>query len=69
MLAPNRQWENIMSDDLSKRGGQDRTRINLQEKWEVDYWTKELGLTKEELERAVKTAGDHVTAVRQHLAR
>jgi hypothetical protein len=69
MLAPNRQQENIMPDDLSKRGGQDRTRINLQEKWEVDYWTKELGLTKEELERAVKTAGDHVTAVRQHLAR
>jgi hypothetical protein len=52
-----------------KRGGQDRTRINLQEKWEVEYWTKELGLTKEELERAVKTAGDHVTAVRQHLGR
>lgn len=56
-----------MSDDLHNRGPQDRSRISLSEKWEVQYWTRELGVSKEELERAVKTAGNSVNAVRQHL--
>jgi hypothetical protein len=66
-LRQTRQREDIMSDDLNNRHGQDRTRINLNEKWEVDYWTRELGISKEELERAVKMAGDRVASVRQHL--
>ena len=56
-----------MSDDLHKRGPQDRSRISLSEPWEVQYWTKELGISKEELERVVKSAGNSVTAVRQKL--
>jgi hypothetical protein len=60
--------EAIMSDNLHNRGPQDRSRINLHEKWEVQYWTKELGVTQEELERAVKQAGNSVDAVRQHLS-
>jgi hypothetical protein len=57
-----------MSDDLHNRGPQDRDRINLHEAWEVAYWTKALGVSKEALERAVKAAGSSsVNAVRQHL--
>lgn len=58
-----------MSDDLQNRGPQDRSRINVNEEWEVAYWTKELGLSKEELEAAVKAAGPSVSAVRQHLGK
>lgn len=58
-----------MSDNLDDRGQQDRSRINLNEKWEVQYWTKELGVSQEELERAVKAAGPSAAAVRQHLNR
>ena len=29
-----------MSDDLSKRGAQDRSRINTSEDYEVRYWSK-----------------------------
>ena len=57
-----------MSDNLQNRGGQDRSRINMHEKWEVQYWTKELGVTEEELEQAVKTAGSSAQAVREHLS-
>jgi hypothetical protein len=57
-----------MSDDLKNRGPQDRNRISLSEPWEVTYWTRELGITKEELERVVKSAGNSVNAVRQHLS-
>jgi hypothetical protein len=56
-----------MSDDLQNRGEQDRARINLHEKHEIQYWTKALGVTQEELEQAVKTAGNSADAVRQHL--
>ena len=38
-----------MPDDTKLRGGQDRTRINLDQDHEVRYWTKELGVTTEEL--------------------
>jgi len=56
-----------MSDDLQDRGPQDRNRISLSEPWEVQYWTKALGISKEELEKAVKSAGNSASAVRQHL--
>jgi hypothetical protein len=56
-----------MSDNLKNNGAQDRSKINVHEKWEVEYWTKELGVTKEQLEQAVKTAGTGAEAVRQHL--
>jgi len=56
-----------MSDNLQQRGSQDRSRINMHEKWEVEYWTKELGVTQEQLEQAVKTAGNSAAAVREHL--
>jgi predicted transcriptional regulator len=56
-----------MADDLTQRHGQDRTRINMNEPWEVKYWTKELGVTQEELARAVRVAGNSVDKVRQQL--
>jgi hypothetical protein len=57
-----------MSDNLNNRGPEDRNRINVHESWEVAYWTKELGVSKEELEQAVKKAGPAVSAVRQELS-
>jgi hypothetical protein len=56
-----------MSDDLDKRGQMDRIRINVNEEHEVRYWTEELGVTREELEQAVKTVGVMVEDVRKHL--
>ena len=58
-----------MSDNLQNRGGQDRSRINMSEDWEVRHWTEALGVSKEELERAVKQVGSSADAVREHLKR
>jgi hypothetical protein len=58
-----------MSDDLKNRGEQDRLRINVHEEHEVRYWTKELNVTREELERAVKAVGVMVAEVRKHLGK
>ena len=38
-----------MADDLENRGAQDRSRVNVHEDYEVRYWTKKKGVTKEEL--------------------
>ncbi|MBL7819463.1 MAG: DUF3606 domain-containing protein [Saprospiraceae bacterium] len=43
-----------MSDDKSKRGYQDRTRINTKEPYEVDYWTKKWNISSQQLNGAIK---------------
>ena len=56
-----------MADDKSKRGGQDRTRIDVNEDYELRDWSKKFGVTKEELKAAVKSVGDKASAVEKHL--
>ena len=38
-----------MADDLSDRGGRDRSRISVDEEHVVRYWTQTLGISKEQL--------------------
>jgi len=58
-----------MPDDLTQRGPQDRSRINIHEPWEVRYWCSHFGCTEQQLRNAVAAAGVSVTAVQNHLAR
>lgn len=58
-----------MADDLRQTGRQDDQRINVDQAHEVNYWSKELGVSRDELRRAVEQAGPMVKAVRQHLNR
>ncbi|MDQ3052053.1 MAG: DUF3606 domain-containing protein [Bacteroidota bacterium] len=52
---------------LKSKGPQDRSRISLSEKWEVNYWTESFGISKEELEQAVAKVGNSVVKVRKLL--
>jgi hypothetical protein len=56
-----------MADDKMNRGAQDRSRINLHEDYEVQYWTKALGVTRAELERLVTKYGISADEVREAL--
>lgn len=56
-----------MSDDKTKTGGQDRTRISLSEDYEVRDWAKKFGVTADELKAAVKAVGNDAKAVEAHL--
>jgi hypothetical protein len=58
-----------MSDNLKNRGPQDRAPVNTSEAWELSYWTKEFGVTEEQLKAAVKAVGPMVTDVRKHLGK
>jgi uncharacterized protein DUF3606 len=58
-----------MSDDRTNRGAPDRDRIDINDPDEVRNWTKSLGVSKEELQRAVAAAGDRADKVREFLSR
>jgi len=58
-----------MSNDKTKSGSPDRDRINLNEDYEVQYWTKALGVTAAQLKEAVKAVGPTAAAVRRHLGK
>jgi hypothetical protein len=58
-----------MADDKMNRGAQDRSRINLHEDYEVQYWTKALGVTRAELERLVTKYGISADEVREALGK
>jgi hypothetical protein len=58
-----------MADDKTKQGPADSSRINLSEDYEVAYWTKTLGVSKEKLSEVVKEAGTSAKAVREYLAK
>ena len=41
--------------------------IDLGKPWQVRFWTREFGVTEEELRTALREVGDHVGRVRTHL--
>jgi hypothetical protein len=58
-----------MSDDKSKKGSPDRDRINPNEDYEVQYWSKKFGVSGERLKEAVKAVGNSPEKVEQYLKR
>lgn len=55
-------------DNRTKKDQRDRSMINIHEDYEVKYWTKELGVSKERLQEAVDKVGNSAAAVRRELA-
>jgi hypothetical protein len=56
-----------MSDDLTRRKPEDPNKININQSWEVDYWTKTLGASEARLKEAVKAVGPMVSDVKRYL--
>ena len=68
LIRPTRmQKGNTMSDDKSKRGGQDRARINVNEDYELRHWSQKFGVSQDELRAAVKAVGSKAEDVESHL--
>lgn len=58
-----------MPDNLNIRRPADASRVNIHEAWEVEYWTKKFGVTKAQLEAAVKAVGTSSAAVARYLGK
>jgi hypothetical protein len=52
-----------------QRGAPDRGRINLGEEYEVEYWTKTLGVSRARLAEIISKVGDGVEAVRREVGK
>jgi hypothetical protein len=56
-----------MSDNLKRKGPEDPKKINLNQTWEVDYWTKALSVSETKLKKAVSEVGVMAVDVRAWL--
>lgn len=56
-----------MTDDKSKTGGQDRTRVSLSEPYEVRDWSQKFGVSEERLRAAVAKVGSMADDVEREL--
>ena len=56
-----------MADDRTNAGTQDRARIAMGEDYEVAYWTKKFGVSRDVLADAVASVGTSAQAVADFL--
>ena len=49
--------EYFMSDDKGKKQPQDASKVNVNEQYEVEYWSKKFGVTPDQLRAAVSRGG------------
>ena len=61
-------FDGLEMDNLTKRDTPDRSKINMHESWEVKYWTRELGISRAELQKIVDKVGNSAAAVRKELS-
>lgn len=57
-----------MPDDTSEHGHH-RAFISITQPHEIRHWTRKLGVSEDELKRAVLAVGNDAEAVEQHLRR
>ena len=55
-------------DNLHNKSQPDRSKINIHEDFEVKYWTRHFGVSKEQLQEAIDKVGNAAAAVRKELA-
>ena len=48
-----------MADNKSKRGGQDRSRVSGSEGYEVGYFARKHGITREQAQGLIKKVGNN----------
>ena len=58
-----------MSDTMSHFKPVDPGRIDPIDRVELEYWCKELHCTQAQLSEAMSKVGEHITAVREYLAK
>lgn len=56
-----------MAEDGNEASGREEVCIDIRQDYEVRHWSRALGVSAEELKRAVAAAGPMVKHVRRHL--
>lgn len=56
-----------MADDKNLRGGRDRLRISANEQYEIRYMAEKLGVSENEVRKAIQQIGDNREKVEEYL--
>lgn len=56
-----------MADDKNKKDARDRNRVAGDERYEIDYLVKELGVSRTEVEAAIKAVGNDRQKIKEYL--
>jgi uncharacterized protein DUF3606 len=54
-------------DDKNKKGPQDAARVNVNEDYELRYWTERFNISADKLRAAVAQVGPSVAAIEEFL--
>jgi len=54
-------------DDKNKKDARDRNQVAGNEKYEIDYLVKELGVSRSEVEAAIKAVGNDREKIKKYL--
>jgi Protein of unknown function (DUF3606) len=54
--------------EMTKKLASDRRKIAIDDDQDIKYWTRHLGVSREELQRAIDKVGTSVSSVRKELA-
>jgi hypothetical protein len=57
-----------MSSHKTDSGPVDRTRVNVNDPFELRYWSKELGISASQLKAVIKIVGEGTDPIRRELA-
>lgn len=57
-----------MNDNVLEPGPQPDDQINVLEESDLEYWTRELGISRERLAEAIALVGGRVADIRAHFA-
>ena len=58
-----------MADDKSNRGSADRARVNVHEAYELEYWSKDFGVSPDRLRELVSKHGVMAVEIRRALGK
>src|SRR5918992_5726737 len=65
VLRPQSHTGSPMADDLKETGKHGHARINVDQDHDLDYWADKLGVSREDLRRAIQQVGPMVKDVEQ----
>jgi hypothetical protein len=54
-------------DNKSKKGKSDDSRININESYELQYWSEKLNVTRDRLKEAINATGSNADDVARYL--
>ena len=58
-----------MSDDTTIPGPEDTRSVNRNQRWELDYWSKKLGCSVEQLKTIIDQVGPKVKDIEKALGK